>query len=482
MNTRKGILLGVAMFLGMASMMRAEDEVYFADLTLKAVVEETLGVDDPTRTDMLEMVGLHASYQGITDLTGLEHAANLQYLVLEGNNISDISPMGGLRSLVYVILGFNQISDISAVRDLVNLWYLDVSHNNVGDISPMKGLTNLEQLVLHTNEVSDLSALAGLTNLVLLQLNENQISDIGPLSNLTKLWFLGLNNNNRVEDIGPLANLRSLLELYLDGNLIEDVSPLSGLTQIGGISLRGNQISDIAPLSGLNPGALLLAWNPIQDISPLSAMVNLRGLYLNGTLVADLSVLRNLANLETLDLDDNDISDIEPLSGLRNLVRLRLTCNPLLNRDAYCVYMPMILRNNPDIVLVADPSPYECAKQVTIDIKPDSYPNSINLGSKGLIPVAILSDTNFDATAIDPSSVLLCGAPVALRGKAGKYVADEVDVDNDGLVDLVLQVETKNFDPNLLQDGYAILTGTTFVGEYIEGKDEVTIVPPEKKK
>jgi uncharacterized repeat protein (TIGR01451 family) len=54
-----------------------------------------------------------------------------------------------------------------------------------------------------------------------------------------------------------------------------------------------------------------------------------------------------------------------------------------------------------------------CVVPVLLNIKPGSFPNSINLGSNGVTPVAILSTTageggtpvSFDATAIDPLSV-----------------------------------------------------------------------------
>ena len=117
---------------------------------------------------------------------------------------------------------------------------------------------------------------------------------------------------------------------------------------------------------------------------------------------------------------------------------------------------------------------------VDIDIKPGSYPNSINLGSKGVIPVAILSSEDFDATTVDPETVALGGAGVAVRGKGNKYMAHEEDVNGDGLVDLVLQVETENLDPNQFQGGLATLTGETYDGLPFEGSDEITIVPPEK--
>jgi len=117
---------------------------------------------------------------------------------------------------------------------------------------------------------------------------------------------------------------------------------------------------------------------------------------------------------------------------------------------------------------------------VAIDIKPGSYPNAINLGSYGLIPVAILSDEEFDATTVDPQTVELAGAGVGVRGKGNKYMAHKEDVNADGLIDLVVQVATENLDPDSLQDGFAILSGKTFDGVPIEGKDEITIVPAEK--
>jgi hypothetical protein len=114
---------------------------------------------------------------------------------------------------------------------------------------------------------------------------------------------------------------------------------------------------------------------------------------------------------------------------------------------------------------------------VQIDIKPGSYPNAINLGSYGLVPVAILSSSEFDATTVDPDTVELAGAEVAVRGKSNKYMAHAEDVNGDGLVDLLLQVATQNLDPDSFQDGSAVLTGRTYDGVSIEGEDEITIVP-----
>ena len=118
--------------------------------------------------------------------------------------------------------------------------------------------------------------------------------------------------------------------------------------------------------------------------------------------------------------------------------------------------------------------------EVEIDIKPGSYPNSINLGSQGVIPVAIFSTDIFDATTVNPETVMLAGANVAVRGKSGKLMAHTGDVDGDGLDDLLLQVATEGIDVETIEEGYAILAGETYDGLYIMGMDEITIVPKEK--
>ena len=116
---------------------------------------------------------------------------------------------------------------------------------------------------------------------------------------------------------------------------------------------------------------------------------------------------------------------------------------------------------------------------IDIDIKPGSDPNAINLGSKGLISVAIISSESFDATQVDADTVELAGTSLAIRGKGNNFMSHEEDVNGDGLIDLVVHVETQNLDPGLFQDGRATITGTTLNGEAFEGSDEIIILPTE---
>ena len=56
-------------------------------------------------------------------------------------------------------------------------------------------------------------------------------------------------------------------------------------------------------------------------------------------------------------------------------------------------------------------------------------------------------------------------------------MASTADVNDDELLDLVIHVETENLDPGKFVGGMAILTGETFGGRKIRGKDAIRIVP-----
>jgi hypothetical protein len=112
---------------------------------------------------------------------------------------------------------------------------------------------------------------------------------------------------------------------------------------------------------------------------------------------------------------------------------------------------------------------------VSIDIKPNEFPNSINLGSNGVVPVVILSSSIIDATTVNPTTITLAEASVKLKGN-GTPMASFQDVNADGRLDLVVQVSTTALQLSN-GDTQATLTGLTFDGKSITGIDSVRIVP-----
>ena len=121
------------------------------------------------------------------------------------------------------------------------------------------------------------------------------------------------------------------------------------------------------------------------------------------------------------------------------------------------------------------------AERIQIDIKPGSDPNSVNLKSKGVLPIAILSTEAFDALSVDVSTLrfgdsLLIregGTPVSALRSAVE------DINGDGLDDVSVKVSV----PDLVDQGAlgamtfaGSLTGATWDGSAIVGFDRIRVV------
>ena len=195
-------------------------EVVFNDVQLHHAVRRKVKPDAPivatiTRADMLRLTALDASNKGITDLTGLEHATNLDTLTLGGNDIEDLNPLRNLTSLEYLHLRKNSITNLQPLAALTNLQYLRLQGNKITDVTPLAGLTNLKTLIISQNTITNLQPLATLTNLQYLNLNYNQtLTDVSPLESLTNLETLWL-AHTQVADVSPLTCLTNLETLWL---------------------------------------------------------------------------------------------------------------------------------------------------------------------------------------------------------------------------------------------------------------------------
>jgi hypothetical protein len=109
--------------------------------------------------------------------------------------------------------------------------------------------------------------------------------------------------------------------------------------------------------------------------------------------------------------------------------------------------------------------------EVDIDIKPGSDTNPINLKSEGVIPVAILTTDDFDATTVDPMSVAFGPAGASEAHNKGHLE----DADSDGDVDLMLHFRTQGTGIQA-GDTEACLIGETLSGIPIEGCDSIRIL------
>jgi hypothetical protein len=119
------------------------------------------------------------------------------------------------------------------------------------------------------------------------------------------------------------------------------------------------------------------------------------------------------------------------------------------------------------------PTSLEIPLRVTIDIKPGDFPNSINPRSRGQIPVAILSSSDFDAPALVDEHSLTFGRS---GNEPSLAFCGSNDVNGDGLLDLVCHFHTPGAGFRR-GDTRGLLKGRTVEGKAFVGVDSVRVVP-----
>ncbi|MDD3818297.1 MAG: CotH kinase family protein [Actinomycetota bacterium] len=319
-----------------------DPRVEFKDKGLEEAIRDALGNQNRPicKDDLLNITILDASGKEITCLDGIEYLHNLTFLNLEDNNIEDVSPLKNLKKLVDLNLSNNGIADLEKINfnsiSGLPLIVLNLNHNiakgdgdnyiRLSDISLIGQFKQLEELYLRENSIEDISPLSNLNNLEILDLRENAISNISPLKNLISLKELNLRENN-VVDISALAELKELEYLNIHSNReIESIAPIADLTNLKTLIMRNVNIrNEVELLKNLkNLERLNIRNCDIPDISFIAGLTKLKELDLRyNNDVVDISALSNLKELEYLDLYSNKyVESIAPIADLANLKTL----------------------------------------------------------------------------------------------------------------------------------------------------------------
>ena len=162
--------------------------ITFPDRKLAAWIRglfEICDTCDILRSKLMELSFLGDNNDSIAVMDGIEFCTNLNTIYLNGNLISDLTPISGLSRLRDIQFVSNQISDFSPLSNLVNLEAVTFNQNSISDISALGSLILISKLDLSDNDISSASggieALRNLFNIHVLYLRNNQITDIHPL-------------------------------------------------------------------------------------------------------------------------------------------------------------------------------------------------------------------------------------------------------------------------------------------------------------
>ncbi|RFU61099.1 leucine-rich repeat domain-containing protein [Peribacillus glennii] len=333
-------------------------DIRFKDKGLESAVRDTLKKPSGTitLTDLDKITAISAKYHGITDLSGLEYARNLekldvsyngldekdfwpieqnpklQYLDIESNygirNLGFIERMWG--ELSFLNIGSTRVNDLSPLEDAKSLKELYLYGTEIKNLRPISNLRSLTYLDISATDVSELEPIKGLKTLETLWMERINIDSFQALKGLTKLKKLNIDNtfygtDDRI-DGSPLKNLKQLELLYMDRVFFKDFTFLKSMSNLKTLKAPYSHVSaaDVRFNTSLEHLDI-----KSKDVSGLSNLTKLRYLDISDSGTENIDALSNLKNLTELNASNNEIQDIAPISSLPKLERLALDNNQI---------------------------------------------------------------------------------------------------------------------------------------------------------
>ncbi len=283
----------------------------------------------------------------LQNLSGIENYGNLTNLDISDNYIEDLKPLNNLSKLRTLNLSYigptanngdrAYISniDINTISELTNLESLIIQNSNVSNISTLNKCNYLKSLDLFKCNL-DINELYLISDN-----NENRIEKLAfVISNvsgepevLDMSKFKNLNNLRYLYVIGELTNINSLINLNsLDmiNNFISKSESFSNLKNIEWLKILNSKFEDPKVLEDLNKlETVYFSDTDISSLKYLKNNKNLKSLWIVNGNLSDISDLKEFTNLENIMLPINNITDISVLSELHNLKRINISDNPI---------------------------------------------------------------------------------------------------------------------------------------------------------
>lgn len=260
--------------------------------------------------DRFEVFNLTRVNLQFIDFGDLDMAQNLKQLFLHDNYLDALND--------------------NVFREVKLLELLDVSNNQIRTIQEdaFKGLTNLKSLLLQNNRITVITQqLKHLPNLHVLNLDYNAISSIAPnaVAGMQKLQDIQL-RGNQIESLQiSLCNGEHLF-FDLFNNSANEVQfiwenscpPLNNSLTV---AAPYNHIERLIVDKNIHLLSVDLRYNNLSDIKYLTNFKNLSHLNLSHNSIADLpmNLMKNLTNLQYLDMGFNDLNKVD-LANVRELL------------------------------------------------------------------------------------------------------------------------------------------------------------------
>ncbi|MDT8860356.1 carboxypeptidase regulatory-like domain-containing protein [Alkalihalobacillus sp. MEB130] len=355
------------------------EEAVILDENLEEAVRSELGIQSRALTvhDLEQIKRLHIYHSNISDLTGLEHAKNLESLYANNNNITNLEPLSTLTNLSFINVNNNEIEDLLPVTKMEGLGYLQIESNKLTNINLLLEIERLyavaitsnaldlsdgsdARIVIETLQEKDVHVAFEFTqefNLnyyigdVLIDLtwdirfDDSHIASFEVFVDEVNVGAVGRDTRNfEITGLEPETTyIIEVVAIGYDGmpkntswthEIITASEPRGEIVTFEDATLEqrirerlwvhGREIrdSDLEDLTSLS-----IYWQDISSLSGLEHATNLRSLYLHGLSVDDLSPIYQLEKLEELSLYDMGLEEISWVTNLSELRHLSLSYN-----------------------------------------------------------------------------------------------------------------------------------------------------------
>lgn len=220
---------------------------------------------------------------------------------------------------------------------------------------------------------------------------------------------------------------------------------------------RGDSVIETFTTDFLSVDRAILDLEVITNVLAPTAFTNW-DVIINGTPVGNFNVLDGYTGTVHVDVS------FPPLAGPEYVVELRVTNEVASGAGSITL-------------AYADPYAHSImfmgVREASVDIKPMSWPNPVNVKSKGVVPVAVLGSEMFDATTIDPMTVSLAGVMPT------KWSVS--DANYDGYMDMVFHFDTQTLVGALgpVADGDEMMLsmmGMLSDGNWFYGSDMIRVL------